>query len=124
MHKAQTHAPITLKDSTVRVRFIGGESGGDGSPRLYASDRNTLIVQGWTTQTVGRIEIPHRLLAFAEPGTCLTGLHDTGHGTFLLSGVPVDDPEALEMMQIPGHEAAVEIPIGEEVRPDAPARRS
>ncbi|UGT61403.1 hypothetical protein [Nocardia asteroides] len=80
-------------------------------------------MQGWKTPTVDRIEIPHRLLAFAEPGTCLTGLHDIGHGTFVLSGVPVDDPEALALMQIPGHEA-VEIPVGEEVRPDAPARRS
>ncbi|MFC8530168.1 hypothetical protein [Nocardia sp. NPDC057227] len=108
----------------MRVRFIGGESGGDGSPRLYASDRDTLIVQGWKAPTVDRIEIPHRLLAFAEAGTCLTGLHDTGHGTFMLSGVPVDDPEPLALMQIPGHEAAVEIQAGEEVRPDAPARRS
>ncbi|MCP9623872.1 hypothetical protein FOH10_21115 [Nocardia otitidiscaviarum] len=105
----------------MKVRFIGGESGGDGSPRLYASDRDTLVVQGWKTSSADQIEIPHRLLAFAEPGTCLHGLRDTGHGTFLLDGDPLTDPEALEIMQIPDHEAAVEISIGVEVRPDAVA---
>ncbi|TLF96796.1 hypothetical protein FEK35_27275 [Nocardia cyriacigeorgica] len=108
----------------MKVRFIGGESGGDGSPRLYVSDRATLVVQGWKTDRDDVIEIPHRLLQFCEPGTCLHGLQDTGHGTFLLEGTPVVDPEALEQMQIPGHEAAVEIPIGVEVRPDAATARS
>jgi hypothetical protein len=103
----------------MKVRFIGGESGGDGSPRLYASDRETLVVQGWKTDSDDRIEIPHRLLAYSEPGTCLVGLTDTGHGTFILSGKPVVDPEALEQMKVPAHETAVEIPIGQEVRPDA-----
>lgn len=103
----------------MKVRFIGGESGGDGSPRLYISDHATLVVQGWKTGNENMIEIPHRLLAFCEPGTCLTGLQDTGHGTFLLTGTPITDPEALEQMRIPAHETAVEVPIGVEVRPDA-----
>lgn len=103
----------------MKVRFIGGESGGDGSPRLYASDRDSLVVQGWKTDRDDSVEIPHQLLQFCEPGTCLHGLQDTGHGTFLLTGDPVVDAEALEQMMIPGHETAVEISIGTEVRPDA-----
>lgn len=79
------------------------------------------LSRGWKTSSADQIEIPHRLLAFAEPGTCLHGLRDTGHGTFLLDGDPLTDPEALEIMQIPDHEAAVEISIGVEVRPDAVA---
>ncbi|MBF6097108.1 hypothetical protein IU510_03325 [Nocardia cyriacigeorgica] len=109
----------------MKVRFIGGESGGDGSPRLYATvtEPPRYAVQGWLTDDPGTVEIPHRLLQFTEPGTCLSGLRDTGHGSFLLSGEPVTDPEALEIMKIPAHESAVLVPIGQEVRPDAPAPR-
>ncbi|MFD8249657.1 hypothetical protein [Nocardia sp. NPDC059691] len=107
----------------MKVRFIGGESGGDGSPRLYASDRDTYLVQGWKTDDDSRIEIPHRLLAYSPAGTCLTGLEDSGHGTFYLSGKPVIDSEALAQMKIPDHETAVEVAIGQEVRPDAATAR-
>jgi len=104
------------------VRLVGGGSGDGGSPRLWMTDRGTQAVQGWKTGKQDVIEIPHRLLAYAEPGTCVTGLTDTGHGTFLLSGDPVTDPEALAIMKIPGHETAVEVPIGQETTPDAPIR--
>ncbi|MBO0855528.1 MAG: hypothetical protein J2P18_17395 [Nocardia sp.] len=107
----------------MHVRFLGGPTGGQGSPRLYATDRGTLAVQGWKTGHDNRIEIPHRLLVHTEPGTCLAGLQDTGHGTFLLSGAPITDPEALALMRIPSHETAVEVPITEEVTPDAPGGR-
>lgn len=107
----------------MHVEFLGGPSGGQGSPRLYLTDRNTFAVQGWKTPQPDRIEIPHHLLQYARPGTCLAGLQDTGHGTFLLSGTPVTDPEALALMRIPGHEAAVEVPVGQEVTPDAPGPR-
>ncbi|MGN2641363.1 hypothetical protein ACWEKT_23775 [Nocardia takedensis] len=101
------------------VRLLGGGSGDGGSPRLWASDRETLVVQGWKTGHRDRIEIPHRLVAYAEPGTCLTGLQDTNRGTFIVTGTLVTDVEALEIMQMPGHEAAVEVAIGQELMPDA-----
>lgn len=104
------------------VRLLGGGSGDGGSPRLWVTDRETFAVQGWKTDERDRIEIPHRLLAFADPGTCLAGLIDTGKGTFLLRGDLVTDAEALAIMAIPGHEAAVEVPINREVEPDAPVR--
>lgn len=107
----------------MHVRFLGGPTGGQGSPRLYATDRDTFAVQGWRTDSDDRIEIPHRLLVHAEPGTCIAGLEDTGHGTFLLRGTPVTDLEALAIMKIPAHETAVEVPIAEEVTPDAPSPR-
>ncbi|WP_280180365.1 hypothetical protein [Nocardia farcinica] len=107
----------------MKVRFLGGPTGEHGSPRLYETDRGTFAVQGWKTDRDDQIEIPHRLLIHAEPGTCLSGLVDTGHGTFLLMGAPITDPEALEMMKIPSHETAVEIPISQEVTPDAPHAR-
>ncbi|GAB2686446.1 hypothetical protein [Nocardia thraciensis] len=109
----------------MKVRFIGGESGGDGSPRLYVTENDPpcYAAQGWLTDDPNTVEIPHKLLWFTEPGTCISGVRDTGHGTFLLSGEPVVDPEALAIMQIPAHERAVTVPISQEVRPDAPASR-
>ncbi len=31
----------------MKVTFVGGESGNGGSPRVYETDRGSLIVQGW-----------------------------------------------------------------------------
>ncbi|RDI64917.1 hypothetical protein [Nocardia pseudobrasiliensis] len=104
----------------MRLEFLGKNTNEGQSPTLYASDRQTYVVQGWKTDRDGQIEIPHRLLEFLEPGTCLgTILHDSGHGTFTLSGELVTDPEALEQMGLPAHEAGVEVPVGQEIRPDA-----
>jgi hypothetical protein len=103
----------------MHVRLLGGGSGDGGSPRLWKTDRGTFAVQGWKTDHQDQIEIPHRLLTFAEEGTCLTGLVDTDRGTFLVTGTLINDAEALAIMRIPGHEAAVEVPIGKEVAPDA-----
>lgn len=84
----------------------------DQRPRSY-------VVQGWKTDRDEQIEIPHRLLMLTAEGTCLTGLTDTNRGTFLVTGKLVTDVEALEIMKIPAHEAAVEVEIGREVMPDA-----
>lgn len=95
----------------MRLTFLGKETHAGGSPALFATDRDTYVVQGWTV--AGRsssVEIPHRLLGHLEPGTRLgTILHDTEQGSFLLSGVPVTDTEALSQMDIPGHETCVEV---------------
>jgi len=56
----------------VKLALLGTESVHGDCPRLYATDRDTFVVQG----------------------------------------LRVTDPDALELMQIPGHETAVEIPIG------------
>ncbi|WP_280363780.1 hypothetical protein [Nocardia wallacei] len=103
----------------MEIRLLGGPTGEGGSPRLYATDRQTLLVQGWKTDEPDLIEIPHRLLQWTEPGTCLVGLTDTGHGTFKLRGDLITDQEALALMAIPSHETAVEVPTSKEVYPDA-----
>lgn len=107
----------------MHVTFLGGPTGGQGSPRVWITDRDTYAIQGWKTTQEDRIEIPHRLLVHTKPGTCLAGLEDSGHGTFYLTGVPITDTEALAIMKIPGHETAVEVPISQEVTPDAPGAR-
>ncbi|WP_433727798.1 hypothetical protein ACQP0C_37160 [Nocardia sp. CA-129566] len=106
------------------LRFLGKNTNHGGSPTLWATDHG-YAVQGWKVDGhPNQVEIPHPLLGFLEPGTCLGSLlHDTGHGTFILSGKPITDPEALAQMNIPDHEASVEVPIAQEIRPDATTAR-
>ncbi|MFB9304917.1 hypothetical protein [Kibdelosporangium philippinense] len=102
----------------MRLTFLGKETQGGGSPTLFATDRGTYVVQGWKVagQSDDNIEIPQRLLAHLEPHTYLGAtLSDSGRGTFFLSGAPVTDAEALSRMDIPGHEASVEVPKHKEV---------
>ncbi|WP_330253601.1 hypothetical protein OG874_03050 [Nocardia sp. NBC_00565] len=104
----------------MKLERLGGDSTDGQSPTLFLSDRETYVTQGWSTDRPDTIEIPQRLIRFLKPGTCLGALlRDTGHGTFLLSGEPVTDPEALEQIRLPGHESAVEVAIGTEQRRDA-----
>lgn len=96
----------------MEIQLLGGPTGGNGSPRLWATDRNSNIVQGWRTTQDQQIEIPHQLLGYMELGTYLAAdLRNTGRGTFTLSGRPVTDPNVLATMAIPGHETAIEVDI-------------
>ncbi|MBF6068181.1 MULTISPECIES: hypothetical protein [Nocardia] len=108
-----------------RLRFLGKNTQGEHSPTLYATEYGTYVVQGWRVQGHPElIEIPHPLLGFLEPGTCLgVLLTDTGHGTFTLSGPGVTDLEVLQQMDIPDHETCIEVPMGKEIRADAPSHR-
>lgn len=95
----------------MRLTFLGKETQGGGSPTLFATDRDTYLVQGWkVTDQEASVEIPTRLLAHLTPGTRLgTVVHDTGRGSVIVSGAPVTDAEALSQMDIPGHETGVEV---------------
>jgi hypothetical protein len=106
------------------LKLLGGPTGGDGSPRLWKTDRGSFVVQGWRTNAQDVIEIPHQLLGYAELDTCLSvELHDTGRGTFTLSGRPVIDPNALTTMNLPDYETAVEVQIAEANYPHALSRQ-
>jgi hypothetical protein len=98
----------------MRLTFLGKETQGGGSPTLFATDRDTYVVQGWkVADDEASVEIPPRLLGHLEPWTCLgSRLQDTGRGSFILSGEPVIDPGALSQMDIPGHETCVEVAKG------------
>lgn len=95
----------------MRLQFLGkGGTEGGGCPSLYATDRATYVVQGWKTDIVETIEIPHLLLGFALPGTFIgTPMSDTGRGTFTLSGTAVTDLEVLAEMEIYPGETAIEV---------------
>ncbi|MET8364121.1 hypothetical protein ABZU53_11185 [Micromonospora sp. NPDC005194] len=95
----------------MELRFLGKETQGGGSPTLFATDRDTYVVQGWRVpDEEASVEIPQRLLQYLEPETRLAvPLRDTGRGSYILSGAVVVDAEALAQMDIPGHETCVEV---------------
>ncbi len=96
----------------MRLAFLGkGGSGDRDCPTLYATDRNSYLVQGWMTDAPGVIEIPHLLLGFLEPDTFIdTVLTDTGRGTFTLAGRPVTDDDTLKQLTLAVDETAIEVP--------------
>lgn len=96
----------------MRVRFLGkGGSGTNDCPSLYETDRNSYIVQGWSTNDPGLVEIPHLLTGFVEPRMFLgSPLTDSGRGTFLVAGRPVTEPGVLAQLTLADDEAAIEVP--------------
>jgi short-subunit dehydrogenase len=110
-------------EAIMELERLGGDSTDGQSPTLFVSDKGTYVAQGWRTDRPDTIEIPQRLIRHLRPGTCFGALlHDTGHGTFTLTGQPVTDTDALSQMRLPDHEFAVEVPIGAERRRDAAPR--
>lgn len=109
----------------MRVRFLGkGGSGTNDCPTLYVTDQNSYIVQGWTTDGPGTVEIPHLLTGFVEPRMFLgSPLMDTGRGTFIVTGRPVTDSEVLAQLTVAEGEAAIEVPRQERTFYGATANR-
>jgi len=105
----------------MRLTFLGKSTQGGGSPTLYATDRDTYVVQGWKVsgESENTVEIPEFLLGYLLPGTSLGApLRATGkrwHGddgecdTYVLSGQQVTDAATLEQMSVPGHESCIEV---------------
>jgi hypothetical protein len=51
----------------MRLTFLGKETQGGGSPTLFATDRDTYIVQGWKISgQSSSLEIPKGLLRHLE----------------------------------------------------------
>jgi hypothetical protein len=88
-------------------------------PNINTSDRGTVVIQGYIVQPascpVGDlresetvVEIPVELL---PPGLVSpdTRLYRTAHGTLLVVGRRVTDDEALDELQVPAGEDAVEV---------------
>ncbi|MFF0490030.1 hypothetical protein ACFYTQ_13520 [Nocardia sp. NPDC004068] len=96
----------------MRLWFLGkGGSGDRDCPTLYATDRDSYLVQGWKTDNPETVEIPHLLLGFLEPDTFLDAvLTDTGRGTFILTGRPITDDETLRQLTLAADETAIEVP--------------
>jgi hypothetical protein len=113
----------------MRLTFLGKESMPDQSPTLYATDSDSMVVQGWIVtdpQSLAMIavgddealvEVPPKLMVhLAKDG--IVGdvvnlipsiVHVAENGNYIIRGKRVIDPEALARMYIPDHETCVEV---------------
>ncbi len=113
----------------MHLTFLGKESQPNQSPTLFATDRDSYVVQGWIVtnpailamiavpddETI--VEVPATLMAhLAEDG--LSGdvvnivppiVYITENGNYIVKGSRVTDTEALGQMKIPDHETCVEV---------------
>ncbi|QRX90887.1 hypothetical protein [Streptomyces noursei] len=115
----------------MKLRFLGKNSRQGDCPTLYATDRDTYLVQGWRifandllmqlTVSEGEtvVEVPTELFEHLEKDGLPSGefrrLEDplmvlTPEGTYVVQGLEVTDPEALAQMEIPDYETVVEVP--------------
>ncbi|MET8824892.1 hypothetical protein ABZX40_25070 [Streptomyces sp. NPDC004610] len=114
----------------MKLTFLGKNSQGGECPTLYATDRDTYLVQGWRVfandllmqlnigegETV--VEVPTELFEHLEQDGLPSGqfkrLEDplmvlTPGGTYVVQGQEVTDAEALAQMDIPDYETVVEV---------------
>ncbi|NKE57871.1 hypothetical protein FXN61_13930 [Lentzea sp. PSKA42] len=96
----------------MKLTFLRGECGNERTcPNLNVTDRGTLVVQGYVV-TDSVVEIPLTLVpevvSHEHPEA---HLKLTGHSTVLVRGLPVTDPEALRILNLPHGEGAVEVPL-------------
>jgi hypothetical protein len=115
----------------MKLRFLGKNSTVGDCPTLYATDRDTYLVQGWkifandllmqldVPEGQTAVEVPTELFEFLEEDGLTAGefkrLEDpimvlTPGGTYVVQGVEVTDPEALAQMEVPDYETVVEVP--------------
>ncbi|MER7408138.1 hypothetical protein ABT373_38195 [Streptomyces sp. NPDC000070] len=115
----------------MKLRFLGKNSTVGDCPTLYATDRDTYLVQGWkifANDLLMQLEIPEGETAVEVPTELFEHLTKDGlaageirrvedpimiltsSGTFVVQGREVTDPEALAQMEIPDYETVVEVP--------------
>ncbi|MFI1359536.1 hypothetical protein ACH4TV_39065 [Streptomyces sp. NPDC020898] len=115
----------------MKLRFLGKNSTVGDCPTLYATDRETYLVQGWkifandllmqldVPEGQTAVEVPTELFEFLKEDGLAAGeirrIEDpimvlTPGGTYVVQGLEVTDPEALSQMEIPDYETVVEVP--------------
>ena len=113
----------------MRLRFLGKESSQGDSPTLYATDRETYIIQGYVVsdpEILAKLEMPEdetcvEIYARLLPHLAKDGLHGTvtswrppivhvmDDGNYVIQGKRVSDRAVLEEMSVPAHEDCVEV---------------
>jgi hypothetical protein len=115
----------------VKLRFLGKNSNVGDCPTLYATDRDTYLVQGWKVfandvlmqvdvpEGQAIVEVPTELFEHLKkdglPAGDFKRLEDplmvlTPSGTYIVQGSEVTDAEALSQMELPDYETVVEVP--------------
>ncbi|MGH3856127.1 MAG: hypothetical protein ACRDR6_22090 [Pseudonocardiaceae bacterium] len=113
----------------MHLTFLGKESRPNESPTLFATDRDSYVVQGYVVtdpEILARIAASDEETIVEVPATLMTHLakdglsgdvvnltppivHITENGNYIIKGWRVTDPEALGQMTIPDHETCVEV---------------
>jgi hypothetical protein len=65
---------ITSEEIVMQLTFLGGDSGPNGSPRVYATDRGTFVVQGYKvedSETLSQLQIPGHETVIEIPAALL-----------------------------------------------------
>ncbi|MEU8999940.1 hypothetical protein AB0C95_34860 [Streptomyces caniferus] len=114
----------------MKLRFLGKNSQVGDCPTLYATDRDTYLVQGWKifandllmqltlSQGETAVEVPTELFEHLGKDGLPSGkfkrLEDplmalTPGGTYVVQGRAVTDPEPLAQMSTPDYESVVEV---------------
>ncbi|MER8068017.1 hypothetical protein ABTZ59_06880 [Streptomyces sp. NPDC094034] len=115
----------------MRLRFLGKNSTPGDSPTLYASDRDSYVVQGWRVYAQDLlvqlevpeghsvVEVPTELFEhLVKDGGPIGGIRVftdpimlvTEQGTCIVQGPQMCDAEALSQMRMPDYETCVEVP--------------
>ncbi|MGW6941782.1 hypothetical protein ACWGF3_22675 [Streptomyces xanthophaeus] len=115
----------------MKLRFLGKNSNVGECPTLYATDRETYLVQGWriyANDLLMQLDIPLGHTAVEVPTELFEHLTKDGlaageirriedpvmiltpNGTFIVQGQEVTDSKALAEMDIPDYETVVEVP--------------
>lgn len=98
----------------VQVIAVSASCEGGNCPTTYATDRDTVLIQGDLTARGRRFaEVPEQLLQdHAEQrgaSRWATPVIRTSVGTVLVEGDVVDDAEALESIGLPADETLIEL---------------
>ncbi|MGH3899977.1 MAG: hypothetical protein ACRDTA_17410 [Pseudonocardiaceae bacterium] len=113
----------------MHLTFLGKDSRPDESPTLFATDRDSFVVQGWIVtdpEILAMIAVSDDETIVEVPATLMTHLakdglsgdvvnlvppivHVTENGNYIIKGSRVTDLEALGQMTIPDHETCVEV---------------
>ncbi|MFI8997016.1 hypothetical protein [Streptomyces sp. NPDC053542] len=114
----------------MKLRFLGKNSNVGDCPTLYATDRDSYLVQGWkifANDLLMQLAIPEGQTAVEVPTELFEHLEKDGlpagefrrldaplmiltpGGTYVVQGREVTDVEALAQMEIPDYETVVEV---------------
>ncbi|GLV82416.1 hypothetical protein Slala03_21050 [Streptomyces lavendulae subsp. lavendulae] len=115
----------------MKLRFLGKNSTPGDSPTLYATDKDSYVVQGWkifADDLLMQLDMPDGHTAVEVPTELFEHLTKDGlpsgeikdfsapimirtdEGTCVVQGPVMRDPEALTQMRLPDYEDCIEVP--------------
>lgn len=102
----------------MKLVFQRGACGnGRTCPNLNTTDRGSYVIQGYVTSgqsadpAEASIEVPLSLLPELHTASDRDGLCRTDRGSVILTGQQVTDPDALDELNLPAGENAIEVPL-------------